>query len=288
MKTARTLLILRIVVSVVLFVAVTLGALLPAILVQQLGAMIKSVQIIPALTVFSMIVFVAWLCITLIFGRVYCSTVCPLGTLQDCAAHRPRRQYHYKSPRTKVRYTLLVISLVALMSGSLTAITYIDPYSEYVAACQRIFGPLFGLETAIIPALISGAVMMIVLYTAYQRGRDFVCNTVCPVGTALGLVSRYSVMHIDINTDKCIQCRRCEHVCKSLCINLTDHVVDGSRCVNCFNCINVCPNDAIHYTSSRHQLSWPMMQRIVDTLKPQPGLEGAITACNKCSKPNKP
>ena len=102
----------------------------------------------------------------------------------------------------------------------------------------------------------------------FRNGRTF-CNTVCPVGTTLSFISRYSIFRIDINTDKCVQCRRCEHVCKASCIDMTSHVVDTSRCVVCFDCLSDCPNDAIHYTYNRHQLSIPLMQRVKDTVAGQ-------------------
>ncbi len=74
-----------------------------------------------------------------------------------------------------------------------------------------------------------------------MAARTHICNTLCPVGTILGCVSRNSAMRIDIDTDRCIQCRRCEHVCKAECIDMQSHVVDMSRCVVCFDCLPCAP-----------------------------------------------
>ncbi|MDE6321204.1 MAG: 4Fe-4S binding protein, partial [Muribaculaceae bacterium] len=135
---------------------------------------------------------------------------------------------------------------------------WLDPYDDFT----RIIATLAHLGEASLSGLaISLVLLAIVASAALWRGR-IICNTICPVGTALGTVSRYAIMHIDIDTDLCINCRRCADVCKAQCIDLDDHVVDSSRCVNCFNCLPVCPNDAIHYTTQRKQLSIPMMQSL--------------------------
>lgn len=125
--------------------------------------------------------------------------------------------------------------------------------------------------SAALPAsLLAIATLVVLGLWARAKGRRY-CNTVCPVGTLLGMVSSNSLMHIDINTDRCVNCRKCEHVCKSSCIDLNDHVADMSRCVVCFNCIDACEHDAIHYTRRRHRLSIPLMMRV-------PGTSAAATA----------
>ena len=101
-------------------------------------------------------------------------------------------------------------------------------------------------------------------------------------------MSRFSILQMDIDTDLCINCRKCEDVCKGQCIDLTDHVVDGSRCVNCFDCVDICPNRAIRYTTRRHRLSTPLMQRVSGLAKrPDPALdnEGCLSASAPCDSP---
>lgn len=170
-----------------------------------------------------------------------------------------------------MRYGWLIVTVGSLLVGISIIPMLLDPYSAYGRIASNIFRPVWLFVTHSLIARVavaSAAGLIIAILTiaivgalAYRGGRTW-CNTVCPVGTTLGLISRYSVFHIDINPDKCIQCRKCEHACKSSCIDVAAHTVDASRCVVCFDCLPDCPNDAIHYTPSSHRLQIPMMQRV--------------------------
>lgn len=246
----------------------------------RMAGILARIQFFPAAAAFSISTIVVWLIITLIFGRIYCSTVCPLGTLQDVAARIPRtgrnanrRVYSYRSANTSLRNIALFVIVVSLLLGVTLLTSLLDPFSIYSRFCVYTVKPLWVRFTdlfATTPGRLAAAsatgitvgtlTIALIAWLAARSGRIF-CNTICPVGTTLGFVSRYAVVHIDINTDKCIQCRKCEHVCKAHCINMESHVVDTSRCVVCFDCLPVCPNDAIHYTTDRHRLSMPLMQK---------------------------
>lgn len=174
--------------------------------------------------------------------------------------------------------SLGIFLLIAL--SAMAPARWLEPFGLYAKIVQTLTHPRLAASTAV---TLTAAIAII--WTAWRRGRIF-CNTLCPVGTILGCVSRNSAMRIDIDTDRCIQCRRCEHVCKAECIDMQSHVVDMSRCVVCFDCLPVCPNDAIRYTTERHQLAIPMMQKIsrtiagagsVSTSAPARG----VTSCDK-------
>lgn len=290
----RFLRIFRIAVSLLVLAAATSGLACYSMQWRPVAQYLEKIQLIPAALAFSLVIFIGWLTVTLLFGRIYCSTVCPLGTLQDIVArlarlgkYSPRKDYHYSPPLNKLRYVCLVIVLFCLMSGWLPYLPdLLRPWPTFhrivVDCIKPLWGEIFnttselghltglwdfppvtiGMATAI-GTVVAVITLILISIVAAKNGRT-ICNTICPAGTTLGLISRFSIFQIDIDTDKCIQCRKCEHVCKSSCIDLTDHVVDGSRCVDCFDCINVCPNDAIHYTARKKQLSIPMMQRLND------------------------
>lgn len=227
----------------------------------RIGRYLQTIQLIPAAFVLSLSTIAVWIGLTLIFGRIYCSTVCPLGALMDLAARsRPQKQtYRYSRPAEWLRTLFLDIFLIMAVSAVIPR-QWIEPAGIYSEIIAGIRWPRISLGTA--AALTAAAAVTI---TAWRRGR-LICNTVCPAGTILGIIARHSAMRIDINTDRCIQCRRCEQACKAGCIDMLSHTADMSRCVVCFNCLPVCPNEAIAYTTRRHTLSIPMMQ----SLKPTP------------------
>lgn len=286
--TGQALRLTRIAVAAVAFAIVTglftsAGMAFPAF-----ARFIARIQLLPAVMAFAMGILVVWLIVTLLFGRLYCSTVCPLGFFQDIVSRtaRPhRRQFHYKEARNRMRCIWLALMAGGLIGGIAIVPATLDPYSAYGRIASNLLRPLWLLAgdmfsrtpvqigfASLAGFLIAVATVMLVGFLAARSGRIW-CNTVCPVGTALGFVSRYSVFHIDINPDKCIQCRKCEHACKASCIDVAAHTVDASRCVTCFDCLPVCPNDAIRYTPSSHRLQLPMLRRA------ESGRRAAPSAC---------
>lgn len=233
-----------------------------------------------------------WMAVGLVFGRVYCSGICPLGTWFDIVSRlgiTTRRHlkkschYSYSTPLNRTRYTILSISLACLAAGLTFLPRLIEPSSMWHDFCSTSLHTLWGHINNLLASLnlpsdptdrvafvaITGAsVSAIALSTlillaasipAWNNGRTY-CNTVCPIGATLSIASRYSTWRVDIDTDLCINCGKCSDACKASCIDLNDHVVDMSRCVNCYDCLTVCPNAAIFYRPSRKQLSWPLMQ----------------------------
>lgn len=230
---------------------------------------ITHLEVAATATVSTLILLAFWVAFTLMFGRVYCSVICPMGVVMDACARLPRlgrraiikKPYHYESPNNQLRYTWLALVAATILFGTMVAAILTDPATAYstivtniadiAASRELVVGTLYGAATA-------AATLIIVAATAAVAGRP-ICNTYCPLGSILSLASRYSYYGIDINTDTCTGCNRCVDACKAHCINPQDHTVDNSRCVICFNCIDACPNASINYTSSRHRLSTPLI-----------------------------
>lgn len=213
-----------------------------------------------------------WLIVTLIYGRIYCSTVCPLGTLMDCISatsrqiQRRKAAYRYCEPSSRTRIVFLLAAILSIVSGSAFLPTILDPYSAYSRIVEELLARPLGRAYEAVAFSISALSVAVVtaisvLLVAWRRGR-LICNTVCPVGTVLGICSKKSYFHIEIDPDRCINCGECERVCKAQCIKLPEKTIDTSRCVICFNCTTVCPNQAINYKSGRYRIDMPMLQNI--------------------------
>ncbi len=252
-------------------------AAITAALILGVPCLLSRMQIVPAIAACATLWLVIWGAATLIFGRIYCSTVCPTSALIDFFAKISRRRssrFVYAPPSNRLRYSILVIAIVCALLGFTVVISLLDPYGAFARIVNACIRPLAvgvaGLTVAVVT-------LALIIFFSARRGR-IICNTVCPVGTLLGTLSRLSLYHPDINTDLCINCRKCVDVCSAQCINLTDHVVDASRCTVCFHCMDVCPNAAITYRRGRHQLSIPLMQRAVSS-----GVSAATSA-----KPDSP
>ncbi len=259
----RTVRIIRIIISLIAMAVPTWA------LIAGYDSVFVRMQILTALLSGAAVCLVFWAVVALIYGRIYCSTVCPLGTLMDCvsafsrAVRRKKSDYRHCEPASRTRVVFLIIAFALMLTGSAAVPALIDPYTGYARMIQQFIIVPLHLDDAVLFSLsamgIASLTVIVVVGFAWRKGRRL-CNTFCPVGTLLGVASRQAVLHFDINTDLCINCGECERVCKSECINLIDHTVDSSRCVVCFNCTSVCPNGAITYRSGRHRLGTPLMQ----------------------------
>lgn len=245
---------------------------------------ITSVQIVPVALSVSCSLILLWTVVTLLLGRVYCSMVCPAGIVQDIAARLPRmsrrmkfrRGYRHHEARNTLRYVWLGVTVVSVMAGVSLILALFDPYGAFGRIMTYLLRPLIaaasggtvlaGTAAGVVVAAITLAAIVII---PMKRGR-LICNTMCPVGSALSLLSRHSVYGMDINTDACVNCGLCERVCKAECIDSKGHTVDMSRCVVCFDCTAVCDSGAITYTRRRHRLSIPMLMKV-------PGARAAAT-----------
>ena len=227
--------------------------------------------------------------ITLIFGRVYCSFLCPLGTLQDLLIAGSRRvnhhsQHSFSQPLNGLRYTLLALTVLSLFIGSLFLVNLLDPYSltgrifttflqplliqtyNLVIFALKFFNIyLYPKQATFIPlsilAIMAGFTLLIV-YLALKHGRLY-CNAVCPVGTLLGLISRLSIFQFALNQKACSKCVQCENVCKAGCIDPQTASIDMSRCVVCFDCLDACSQATISYQRKKGQThdSWSPSRR---------------------------
>lgn len=216
------------------------------------------------------------LALTLVFGRVYCSTLCPLGTLQDLVSRLARRRrsrhglrFRYERPRNGLRFGLLAAVVAAALAGSLALVVLLDPFSIFArgmallvrpvlvvannlagraleAQGAYLLGPVEGVSPLGIAFVVSLAVLAVVVIMAARHGRRF-CNTLCPVGTALGLISRLSLYRIRIDQERCTTCAHCAVACRAGCIDLKRKRVDFDRCVGCLDCIPVCSESGIGY-----------------------------------------
>lgn len=239
-----------------------------------LGWMAK-IQFLPALLALNVGVVTGLVLLTLLFGRVYCSVICPLGVMQDIVSwisgKRKKKKYRFSySPEKKwLRHGVLGLFIVAMIAGIGSFVALLAPYSSYGRIASNLFAPIYRwgnnllayfaeradsyafYETEVwmksLPTFIIAVLTLFVLaMLAWQNGRTY-CNTICPVGTILGFLSRFSLFRITIDESKCNRCGLCSRKCKAACIDGKGHQVDYSRCVACMDCIDTCKHRAIGF-----------------------------------------
>lgn len=266
---------IRLIVALVFFILITLLFLDFTGTLHAWFGWLAKMQFLPAVLALNVGVILLWVVLTLVFGRVYCSVICPLGVFQDVVSwfsgRRKKKKYRFSySPAVSwLRYGVLGVFIIAMIVGIGSVVALLAPYSSYGRIVSNLFAPVYQwgnnvlayfaersdsyafYETSVwlksLPTFIIAAVTFVVLVVlAWRNGRTY-CNTICPVGTALGFFSRYSLFRPEIDAEKCTNCSLCSRKCKAACINYKDYRIDYSRCVTCMDCIDSCKHGAISY-----------------------------------------
>lgn len=269
---------LRVTLAAVFFTLITLLFLdFTGTLHTWLGWLAK-IQFLPALLALNVGVVVALVLLTLLFGRIYCSVVCPLGVMQDVVSwisgRRKKHKYRFShSPEKRIlRYGVLALFIVAFIAGIGSFVALLAPYSSYGRIAQNIFQPVYIFGNNLmawvaervdsyafysrevwmrsLPTFIIAAITLVGIgVLAWRNGRTY-CNTICPIGTILSLMARFSWFKVKVDGTKCNKCGLCSRSCKSACIDFKNSKIDYSRCVVCGDCIDKCRKKALSYTHS--------------------------------------
>ncbi|HET6439743.1 MAG TPA: 4Fe-4S dicluster domain-containing protein [Anaeromyxobacter sp.] len=211
---------------------------------------------------------------TLLVGRVYCSTLCPLGTLQDLfirlgdLRHR-RGRYRFRRlpPRAGLHLSAAALATALAGGGSFLLLGFLEPYSGFGRIVSAALRPLaaaglngisralsarhlYALAPVTPPSSSPGELgvalgsLVAIAALALGRGRLF-CNLLCPAGAVLRLLSLRTALRLRIDERRCDGCGVCEKSCKAGCIDAGRRRIDFSACIGCFDCLDVCPRDGV-------------------------------------------
>lgn len=270
---------IRIALAAVFFTVITLLFLDFTGTIHAWFGWTAKIQFLPALLALNFGVVAALILLTLLFGRIYCSVICPLGVMQDIISwfggKRKKWRFGWKSSKKWLRYGVLALFIILMVAGINSVAILVAPYSAYGRIASNLLAPIYqacnnlfawfaeradsyafystdvwikSLTTFII-AIVTFVVIFIL---AFRGGRTW-CNTICPVGTVLGFFSRFAIFRPLFDLEKCNGCTLCARGCKASCINPKEHKIDMSRCVACMDCIGNCRQGAISY---RPVLPW--------------------------------
>ena len=265
-------------VMFVLFFGAGLGITrLNAVLVTQFGPGLMSLTSAFFVDTLAAVVLIA--VVTLLFGRIYCSVLCPLGILQDGIAFlaqrikgKAHRRYRFLDTRP-VKYGVFLFVLILGAAGAMLPLVALLPSSNFFTFVSNVIlrffcttDPKVGTPSYYCvdpPAeafCFSLGVFLIVAALAAWRGRLY-CNTLCPVGAVLSLIGQKPLYRITLSQDMCVCCGMCEAACKGGAIDSKRKRVLAENCVMCFNCIPACkrggvklefrPKDAPKFSLSR-------------------------------------
>lgn len=247
------------------------------------GKTLGRIQFFPALTramsggISGIITLSFLVLVSLVFGRIYCAVICPLGIFQDMIGFLARTNGRKKTTVSGTPpkgypflwYGILILTLLVLIPGSLVMVNLFDPWSIFGRFCTLLIVPagasinnlMVAVTDTFRPYLLSPSTvhalswplfilayawLILVTTMAFFHGRRY-CNTLCPVGAFFSLFSRRALFRFSIDKTRCTRCAKCQRICRAACIHSLQGEIDGSRCVACFDCMDVCPEQAIQY-----------------------------------------
>jgi polyferredoxin len=217
------------------------------------GALAAS-WLIPATLVVSLAIVV----LTIVFGRAFCGWICPLGTLHQIAAWLTRRlprgpwiQANAWRRHFRLKYLLLAALGLTALSGTLFAFVF-DPLSlatrSFASGLLPAFSDLVAAEgqrpRTFAGAWVTGGIFLALL-AANRWTTRWWCRALCPLGALLGVVARVAVFRIHVDAEACTECHECERDCQGADEPSTSHRV--AECHVCLNCVAACPEGAIAF-----------------------------------------
>lgn len=218
--------------------------------------------------------------VTLIYGRAYCSFLCPLGALQDgfirVRTKTLKKPFRFDKSNNIIKYMTLAFVIIFMIGNSGVLLNLLDPFANFGRITVNLARPAYvylnnvfayvlnTFEVYIVKPMnihyispgILGAVsgfLALIIGLSLWKGRLY-CNTLCPVGGILSLLASVSVFKLQISKDKCTECGLCEKACKSQCIDFRNKKLDFSRCVDCFNCVDACRFGAVKYVGKAEKV----------------------------------
>ena len=265
---------IRIALATVMFIGITLLFLDFTGTMHHWVSWMPKLQFLEAILAVNVVVIVALIVLTLVFGRIYCSVICPLGILQDIfgwlGKKAKKNRYTYSKAKHGLRIAFFAIMLISIVLGVSTLVQLLAPYSAFGRIATNLLQPVYVAGNNVLAAIakqydsyafyhsdvwmrsvaslaIAAVTLVVLAVLAWRNGRTW-CNTICPVGTLLSVFAKFSWLKIHFDVEKCKNCSMCTRNCKASCIDFKTHTVDATRCVACGNCIDSCKFGALKYS----------------------------------------
>lgn len=188
------------------------------------------------------VLFVAFLIVSVVFRKSFCSWLCPIGTLSEYLWKLGRFTFgrNFRLPRwadlalRSLKYILLSFFAYAVLNMSAGAIAEFlgSPYALVVdVRMLNFFRYLDGITGIVVLSLLVASIFV----------QNLWCRYLCPYGAFLGLASLLSPSRITRNADSCIDCGKCDKACPSMLPVHQLMQVRSAECTGCLECVAVCP-----------------------------------------------
>ena len=216
---------------------------------------------------FPLLLALATVVLTIIFGRFFCSWVCPFGSLHHFTGYLTNRakkvpqkiQLNKYRRAQSVKYFVLIFLLGAAAFpsiGNSLQTGLLDPIPLISRSFSTVLLPIAdkgSYLTSVTQRFYEGAWLIFTIFAAAVLLNlvipRFYCRFVCPLGALFGVISRFAIWRIGKNKNECSNCKLCERACEGGCEPAER--IRISECVLCFNCREDCKDNLVKYQTSK-------------------------------------
>lgn len=185
------------------------------------------------------LIFLLPILVSIVFGRVFCGWLCPIGSFQEIFFKIFKKmgvQTIKIGPKWKeflkiVPFLILTVIIAAALTSGQMLFCRFEP-----------FGFLFGRTEDLIPLVLLIGLLFLLPFLF----RPF-CQYICPYGALLSLLAKFSIFKLNVNKIKCLKCNRCQKACPMEAIK--NQKINSQDCLLCKGCQRICPKGLISYSS---------------------------------------
>ena len=214
---------------------------------------------VPAIHPAAMFLFVAFLLISMVAKKAFCSWLCPVGTLSEFL-WKAGRKFFGRTLRLPSWADYLLRSLKYILLaffGLIIGTMSIESLTEFMGTPYGLIADVKMLNFFLYLGTV-GAVVLVLLVALSVVVQNFWCGYLCPYGALMGLVSLLSPLKIRRDVEACIECGKCAKACPSALPVDKLLQIRSVECTACMACVSVCATqDALHFALPPHRAATP-------------------------------
>ncbi|WP_373898101.1 4Fe-4S binding protein [Haloimpatiens sp. FM7315] len=211
---------------------------------ETLFSLIKDGTYLKKIEPSSFIILICVILLTVLFGRIFCGYICPLGTIQSLINKLGKKlkikQIKLNGKIHKVlqfaKYFVLAIVLVTTYRAGELILRTMDPWATFMH---------FGSGTEIFTEFLMGFIILMLIFITSLFIERAWCRYFCPLGAFLSLISVFRIFKVKRNSSTCVNCKKCTRNCPMGLEVHNSSSTNSMECISCGECITECPKENV-------------------------------------------
>lgn len=190
----------------------------------------------------ALVLFVTILILSFLLRRSFCSWICPVATISECAWKIGFKRFHrnpslpqwFDKPLRGLKYLLL-----AFFTYSIVIVMPTEALRDFIESDYHRVADVRLLDFFLHPSMIALGIILFLLAISVLLRNPF-CRYFCPYGALLGLAAVLSPARVTRDKERCVSCGVCSQVCPTYIDVMHKQSVASPECIGCWRCISHC------------------------------------------------